>query len=312
MDISCFNMKDTTGYVANLELGDWRPEQVAEMLNRVGYRAISWSMPTGTFQTHGRAGIQKLIQATHDHGMTVSEINVEMDMVTLDTESRTASVTFFNQVIQAAAEVGLSTIKTYTGPIPWNPNALRIPEDISEGEAWRSVSSILRQVLPTAERYGIDLNIEAVFGHLCHDYYTLCSLFEQVESPRLGVVMDPSHLYLYDNDIPWAIRCLGDKIKHVHIKDVVGRLGPFPQSFVFPLPGEGQIAWGPFLQALKDINYRGFFTIEFESFVYYRRILRSDPERAAQLSLEHFQTLCDAIEVDDEFDGASLQTPWMK
>ncbi len=51
-------------YVANLESGHWPPYQVAELLSRVGYRTISWSMAKDDFHTHGRAGIEKLVQAT--------------------------------------------------------------------------------------------------------------------------------------------------------------------------------------------------------------------------------------------------------
>jgi hypothetical protein len=54
--------------------------------------------------------------ATHKHGMAVSEINVELDIVTLDADVRSATATFFKEVIQAVAEAGISTIKTYTGP----------------------------------------------------------------------------------------------------------------------------------------------------------------------------------------------------
>ena len=115
--------------------------------------------------------------ATHKHGMAVSEINVELDMVTLDADVRSATATFFKEVIQVVAEAGILTIKTYTGPIPWIPNALRIPDDITEGDAWVSVSSILQEVLPTAEQHNVSINIEAVIGYLCHDYYTLNSLF---------------------------------------------------------------------------------------------------------------------------------------
>lgn len=312
MDLSCFNLENTTGYVANLELGQWPPARVARMLNDIGYRAISWSMPVDAFREKGAQGIRELAQATRDHGMEVSEVNVELDLVALDAGARCENAAFFKEVIYAVAEAGVGVVKNYTGPIPWNPDALRIPDDISEGEAWESAAFILNEALPVAEACGVQVNIEAVFGHLCHDYYTLSELFQSVASPNLGAVFDPSHLYLYDNDIPWAIRQLGAKVRHVHIKDVVGRLGSFPQSFVFPLPGEGQIEWGPFMQALKDVGYRGFFTIEFESFTYYRRILRSDPERAARLSYEHFHQLCRHIEEDAEFDGASPRTPWMK
>ena len=61
-----------------------------------------------------------------------------------------------------------------------------------------SVASILQEVLPTAEQNNASINIEAAFGHLCHACYTLNRPFRLVDSPCLGVVMDPSHLYLYD------------------------------------------------------------------------------------------------------------------
>ena len=170
-----------------------------------------WSVPTDTFREKGAESIRELVVATQNYGMAVCEVNVELDMVAKDAALRQEGISFFKDAIQAASEAGVQAVKSYTGPIPWNPHALRIPDDISEGEAWASVAEIMSEVMPAAEQHGVEVNIEAVFGHLCHDYYSLSQLFRMVDSPHLGVVMDPSHLYLYDNDIPWAIRQLGEK-----------------------------------------------------------------------------------------------------
>ncbi|MBT5874917.1 MAG: sugar phosphate isomerase/epimerase [Candidatus Latescibacteria bacterium] len=312
MDLSCFKLDEKTGYVANLELGTAPPEEVVQLLAGLGYRAVSWSIPADVFAEKGKRAFTDLVDPTRANGLTISEINVEMDLVVCETSGQQANADFLMRVLEAAADTGIASVKTYTGPVPWNPKALSIPRDISEGEAWHAVSHTLNRVLPLAEDLDVEVNIEAVFGHLCHDYYSLRQLIQLVDSPKLGVVMDPSHLFLYDNDIPWAIRQLGEKVRHVHVKDVVGRMGPFPQSFVFPLLGEGQIQWTPFLEALDDIGYRGFFTLEFESFAYYRRVLRSDPELAARVSYKHFRDLCRHIEADNEYDGAQPQSPWMK
>lgn len=312
MDLSCFDLGNKLGYVANLEFVQWPPEKVLQTLSEIGYRAVSWRMSAFDPSTRGRQGLRDLDKLTRDFGMTISEANVQLDMVTPDPSERRERIEFLKECVLAAGEAGGIAIKTNTGPAPWNPKALRIPDDISEGDAWESVVSILQEVLPVAEQHGVPFFVEPTFGHVCHDYYTVSELLQLVPSSNLGVVLDPSHLYLYHNDIPWAIRRLGDRVQHVHMKDMVGQLGSFPSSFVFPLLGEGQIEWTPFLQALKDINYRGFFTIEFESFTYYRRVLRSDPIRAARLSFEHFQLLKGHIEEDSEFDGASARTPWLK
>ena len=89
----------------------------------------------------------------------------------------------------------------------------------------------------------------------------------------------------------WLITQWGDRIAHVHIKDGIGvpQLG----KFVFPLLGEGRVNWKQFFEALEEIEYDGFCSLEFESFRFYRQVLKNDPEAAARLLLEQLNALLD-------------------
>lgn len=78
------------------------------------------------------------------------------------------------------------------------------------------------------------LAVEAVFGMVCHDYYTLKELLRQINSNWLVVNLDPSHYVLYGNDIEWVIKRLNNKIKHVHLKDVIGKPGTLWYRFYVP------------------------------------------------------------------------------
>jgi sugar phosphate isomerase/epimerase len=96
---------------------------------------------------------------------------------------------------------------------------------------------------------------------------------------------------LVGNDIPWVIRQLASRIRHVHLKDAVGRPGMFGETFVFPLLGEGVVPWAETFAAFDEIGYDGYFTVEFESWAYYRQVLGEDPVEAARVSLEILRRL---------------------
>jgi sugar phosphate isomerase/epimerase len=68
-------------------------------------------------------------------------------------------------------------------------------------------------------------------------------------------------------------------------------MGEHGQDFIFPLLGEGVVDWPAFMDALDDVGYDGFLTVEFESFVYYRTVLKNDPARAATISMEQIRAL---------------------
>jgi sugar phosphate isomerase/epimerase len=160
-----------------------------------------------------------------------------------------------------------------------------------EGSAWDLLISCYEPLVELAARYKIRLALEPAFKMLCHDYYSTQELFRRIDSEWLGINLDPSHLTLYGNDLPWVIREWAGRIRHVHLKDVVGSPGTPGRDFIFPLLGEGLVGWSEFFDAIEAIGYKGFLSVEFESFGYYARILDSDPGEAARLSMIQIEKL---------------------
>jgi sugar phosphate isomerase/epimerase len=235
---------------------------------------------------------RQLVADTRSAGLAVSEWIVQLDFVHPDADVRTRRVRHAAASLRAVADLDLgeqaapAPVNLFSGPAPWDPSAPRLGRDLSEGQAWDMVRATFDVLVPLAEEAGVDLAVEGVFGHLVHDYYTTLELLRHYDSPRLGLNFDPSHGILVGNDIPWAVRQWGSRIRHFHLKDAVGRPGMFGETFVFPLLGEGQVPWADFFAAVEAIGYEGFLSVEFESWEYYRQVLGGDPLAAARLSLE--------------------------
>ncbi|HEY65477.1 MAG TPA: sugar phosphate isomerase/epimerase [Caldilineae bacterium] len=281
----------TFGFLASLGFTSWKPEEVVRRLAELGYQAVEWPLAHYNPQTKGRDALSRLVRVSVAAGLEVSEVGAQHDMLTLDEDLRRSRVNLVRECIQVAGDAGVKVVNIFTGPAPWDPEAPRLGVDLSEGEAWDIIQQVFDELVLVAERSGVYLAVEAVFGHLAHDYYTVQELLRRYDSPRLGINMDPSHYRLYGNDIPWVIRQLGPRIYHVHLKDVIGRPGVHGKDFMFPMLGEGLIDWRAFVAALDEIGYTGALSVEFESFTYYRTVLKDDPVKAAAISMEQIKAL---------------------
>ena len=283
--------KSRIGYLASLGFARMKPEEVLENLSGLGYKAVEWTLAHFNPRSKSMDELKDLVKVTESFGMEISEVVVQQDFVTFDESARRDRIELVKECIEAAGEVGVKVLNVFTGPAAWNPKAPVLFRDIQEGQAWDMVLGAYGELVPLAENNDVYLAVEAVFSMLCRDYYTTRVLIDHFDSPHLGVNMDPSHYVLYRNDASWAVRQFRDKIKHVHLKDVVGVPGESGKSFLFPLLGEGLVDWQSFFQSLDEIGYEGFASVEFESFTYGRQILRSDPVKTAALSMEQVEQL---------------------
>jgi sugar phosphate isomerase/epimerase len=96
--------------------------------------------------------------------------------------------------------------------------------------------------------------------------------------PRFGFNYDPSHLAYQGVDYVKFIRTFGDRIRHVHMKDVWwghgdGTVGVFGGHTSFADPrrywdfrslGRGDIRFEDIIVALNDVGYRGPLSVEWE------------------------------------------------
>ena len=279
------------GFMASLGYAQMPPEKVVNSLASCGYEAVEWTPSHFNPRTHTPAQRKQLVEITHDAGLEVSEVVVQQDMVCLDEAERRDRMALCLECIAAAAECGISTLNFFSGPAPWVPTAPVVGRDVSMGAAWEMVYDAYGQFVRAAEAAGVYLAVEGVWGQLCHDYYTTSKLIEHFNSPNLGVNLDPSHDILVGNtDSGWIAKQWGvNRIRHVHLKDAVGV--PREGWFIFPLLGEGLVPWAEFFQALDDMAYPRYCSVEFESFDYHKRVLHGNTEEAARISRAQIREL---------------------
>ena len=77
------------------------------------------------------------------------------------------------------------------------------------------------------------------------------AVLDKVELSNAGILADFFHMAMEESDLPASIRNVDGLIKHVHLGDN-NRL----------LPGYGNIDWAACIQALKEVGFDGYMSLE--------------------------------------------------
>lgn len=148
--------------------------------------------------------------------------------------------------------------------------------------AMRRLQDSLSRLLDYAEPRGIRLGLEYEPGLLVHDCETLEEILERVPHPFLGANLDIGHAYCAGEDVPATIRRLGKRVWNFHFEDIRDRVH---QHLV---AGEGDIDFVTVLQAIRQIGYRGYITLELYPY-------KDRPGWAGRTSLERLKKLAAGV-----------------
>jgi len=121
------------------------------------------------------------------------------------------------------------------------------------------VDSLLR-ICDAAARHGIKVGIEYEPGLLLECATEVHEVLERVGSPDLGVNFDIGHSYVYGENPEQAIALLKDRIWNVHVEDIKNR------KHYHLVPGDGNLPFSRYIDALRANGYQGFLTVEVYTF----------------------------------------------
>ena len=122
----------------------------------------------------------------------------------------------------------------------------------------RSTQRACEDVVALAEEVGVEVCVENVWNKFLLSPLEMRDFVDSFDSERIGAYFDVGNVLLTGYPEHW-IRILGRRIKRVHIKDFRRSIGTV-EGFVDLL--EGDVDFQAVKEALADIGYDGYVTVE--------------------------------------------------
>lgn len=211
-------------------------------------------------------------------GVEISGLGYYPNPLAPDRGEAQVYVDHIKRVINASAMLGVNQMNTFVGR-DWT----RSVED-----NWPRFLEVWVPLVQFAEELGVRIGIENCpmyftgdewpgGKNLAHCPAVWRRMFAEIPSASFGLNYDPSHLVWQMIDPVKPLWEFGERIYHVHAKDVrldVERLNEVgimatPLQFHTPkLPGLGEVDWGHFFSVLGDVGYEGPVCIEAEDRAY--------------------------------------------
>jgi len=231
---------------------EWDIHKVAEMARKYGFDGVE-------LRVWGRQHVD--IDMTLDERVMVREL-FEHNKVAICclssyvvlggyAEDQVAdSVRKLKQVIDLAADLHAPAIRIFAEQ----------PEGTTIAEAARNVASALSPCREYAANKGVSILIETHHGFKSGNKMT--AIFEQMKDcDEVAAIWDMHHTLSEGESPEETYRLLGSKVRHVHLKDAI--VAEDAEDKIC-LVGQGSLPIGEVVDLLKQREYKGFLSLEWE------------------------------------------------
>jgi D-psicose/D-tagatose/L-ribulose 3-epimerase len=220
---------------------------VLERLKEIGYDGVE--LPIFDLNTDKWQMWSKRLDEIGLERTANTVIAPEHNPVSADPAIRQAAYEHMKQVVDCCAAAGSSIL--------CGPHQVALGEFTGKGateDEWKRSVEHLRKVAEHARSRGVTIAEEVVNRFEIYHVNTLeqgIRLVDEVAHPNCRLHLDTFHAHIEEKDPAAAIRRAGSRIAHVHISE--NDRG---------VPGSGSVRWDATFDALRDIGYDGWLTVE--------------------------------------------------
>jgi sugar phosphate isomerase/epimerase len=262
-------------------------KETAQLAQEIGFRSLELSAWPESSLNADKVSDKEIEQIRADlasKDIEISALGYYPNFLDPDVHEREEARRYFMKLLDLAQRMNVSVIATFAGRDPGKTIEQNMP----------LFKEVFARFCDEAEKRGIKLAIEncpmmsrtTLQGtNIAYSPEIWDAMFHAVPSKALGIELDPSHMVWLGIDYLRAVYDYGDRIFHVHAKDMeidrrkLARTGLYGQAFgqVFGLghgwwraraPGWGEVNWPKFISALIEVNYGGNVDIEHEDDVF--------------------------------------------
>jgi sugar phosphate isomerase/epimerase len=199
----------------------------------------------------GRAEIRR---TAADHGLAIVAMHMllyspkGLHTNSADAAKRQKAVDYIRALIQFAADVGCP-LMVYGSPPTRNVDA-----GLTYRQARAYMKDSLLKCMDLAARHGVTMCIEPLPGdctQLFSSVEAALGFVCEVNHPNLGLMVDTKAMSNDVRPVADTIRLFAPEIRHVHANDSLG-----------VAPGFGTLDFRPILEALRQVGYDGWVSLE--------------------------------------------------
>lgn len=195
------------------------------------------------------SGIRKFLEAYALECNVCTALTKEFSIISEDADVRRKTHLHLRNVVEAAAEAGAQTI---AGPV-YSPVGY-LSGRRRTAEEWKRAVDGLLSLGDVLAANDVTLAVEPLNRFETYFLNTAAdavALAAQIDHPKIGILFDTFHANIEEKDIANGYRAIGEHLKHVHTCE--NDRG---------IPGSGHVDWKSVFQALRDLKYDGWLTIE--------------------------------------------------
>jgi sugar phosphate isomerase/epimerase len=188
-----------------------------------------------------------------DAGIELVGLAGYQNLVAPDPDQRRRNIDYLARCIELAPEFGTTVVATETGTRHPDSDWIADPRNASP-EAWTSLYGALEELIPLAERHGVQIALEGYVNHVLATRDDLQRVLDRYDTPALQVVLDPFN-YL-SADLMAAketatrafLTQFQDRFVIAHLKDVEASGAEVDT----PMLGQGVFPFPIYVEFLRD------------------------------------------------------------
>ena len=240
---------------STLACPDWSMPKIIQIAADGGYDGIELRFVEGedslwklaAFRGTQLADTRRILS---DHGLLISCVDTSCRFHFSQVTQRQAAIEEGERMSDLAAELGAPGIRVFGDTIqPGN--------DRKSTRNW--IAESMRTLAERTSQKDVQVWIET------HGDFTqageTAAILSECRSPCTGVVWDPvNSLMASGESLAAGAALLRSAIRHIHIKDFRNTR----QGVAYSLTGEGVFPWRELSHALKQLQYEGFLSFEWE------------------------------------------------